>query len=855
MPVFTVNGMTCSTTKSKKLLDFLRDDLHLTSVKRGCDEGACGSCAVLIDGRPARACSTSTSWVEGADVITCEGLTEREKTVYSHAFAQAGAVQCGFCIPGIVMTAKGLIDRVPDPSLADVRAAISNNICRCTGYKKIEDAILLAAEIFRENTPVEATEFTGLFGESMDRIDAADKVVGASKFAEDVYLPGMLHGSALRSKYPRARVCSIDTSAAKALPGVVAVLTAADVPGSVKQGYIVPDWDVMIPVGKTTHFLGDAIALVAAENPDILEVAKSLIDVRYEELPAVFTPQESKEGAVKIHEEFDNLVNEQRVVRGDVEKAVKNSKYVVTNKYITPWTEHAFMEPECAVAEPEGEDGLHIYCGGQGVYEARRRCSEILSIPPEKIHVTGMLVGGAFGAKNDMSVQHHAALLAWITKRPVKVRLTRQESFQIHPKRAPMYIELTSACDENGILTAIKGTVLRDNGAYASAGIPVLQRAVVHGPGPYMCPNMDILGQGYYTNNPPGGAFRGFGVPETAFCGESNLNRLAELAGISPFEIRYRNAARPGGVLCNGQIVDDDCALVECLDALRADYEANPKAGIACAFKNSGVGVGLPDVGRCRLVVRDGKAHIYSAAACLGQGMGTVEIQMLCETAGIEAGRCVYHTPDTDHSPDSGMSIASRHTLFTGEAVCIAARQLKEKLDAVGGDLAGLEGQEFLGVYDGITDPIGAGKEHPKSHIAYSYSALMAVLEDDGRVKKFISANDVGHAVNPKSIEGQIEGGAAMSMGFALTEEFNVEKGLVTTRYGTLGLVRADQVPDIEVRIIEKKIEREAHGAKGCGEISTIPIAPALQLAYYNRTGVFQTTLPLESPYRRKKRG
>ena len=299
------------------------------------------------------------------------------------------------------------------------------------------------------------------------------------------------------------------------------------------------------------------------------------------------------------------------------------------------------------------------------------------------------------------------------------------------------------------------------------------------------------------------------------------------------------------------KLVDDDCALTECLDALRRDFEANPKAGIACAFKNSGVGVGLPDVGRCRLVVRDGKAHIYSSAACLGQGMGTVEIQMVCQTAGISAGSCVYHTPDTDHSPDSGMSIASRHTLFTGEAVCIATRQMKERLDAAGA-LTDLEGEEFFGVYDGVTDPIGTPKENPKSHISYSYSALMAILDDNGKIAKFISANDVGHAVNPKSIEGQIEGGITMAMGFALTEELKVEQGLVKTRYGTLGLLRADQAPDIEVRIIEKKVEREAHGAKGCGEISTIPIPPALQLAYYNLTGEFQTALPLKSPYSRK---
>ena len=852
MPVLTINGQTCSTTKNKKLIEFLRDDLHLTSVKSACQEGACGSCTVLINGRTVRSCTQTTAQLDGQSITTCEGLTDREKSVYSYAFTEAGAVQCGFCTPGMILAAKSLLDRNPDPGLPDIRAAIRTNICRCTGYKKIEEAILLAAKIIRGNEPVEIKSFSGLLGESMNRVDAEGKALGISLFSDDVYLPGMLHGSALRSAHPRARVLSIDTSEANALPGVAAVLTAADIPGSVKLGYIKKDWDVMIPVGKLTHYLGDAIALVAAENKEVLEEAKRLIHVEYEVLPAVFTAKESRDSAIKVHEGIDNLMHEEHIVRGNVEEAMKNSKYVVTTHYSTPWNEHAFMEPECAVAEPEGDDGLHIYSGDQGVYEPRRRCAEMLGIPEEKIHVTAMMVGGAFGAKNDMTVQHHAALLAWVTKRPVKVCLTRQESLQIHPKRPPTLIDFTSACDENGILTAIKATVLRDNGAYASAGMPVLQRSVVHGPGPYMCQNVDILGQAYYTNNPPGGAFRVFGVPQTAFSGECNLNKLAELVGISPFEIRYRNAARPGGVLCNGQIVDEDCGLLECLDAVRADYEANPKAGIACAFKNSGVGVGLPDVGRCLLKVKGGKVHIHSAAACVGQGMGTVEIQMLCQTTGLNASQCVFHTPDTDHSPDSGMSIASRHTLFTGEAVRIAACRLKEALDAGNGAISELEGWEYLGEYDGVTDPIGSSRDNPKSHISYSYSALMTILGEDGKVAKFISANDVGRAVNPKSVEGQVQGGIIMAMGFALTEKFVVDNGLVTTRYGTLGLLRADQAPEIDIRIIEKKIDREAFGAKGCGEIASIPITPSIQLAYYNRTGVFQTKIPLDSPYANK---
>jgi selenium-dependent xanthine dehydrogenase len=853
MATITINGTQVQTTKNEKLIDFLRDTLHLTGVKAACRAGACGSCTVLIDGKPRRSCNITTDSVDGQEIVTCEGLSEREQQIYTYAFAEAGAVQCGFCTPGMVLAAKGLLDRNQDPSLDDIREAIKTNICRCTGYKTIEEAILLAAKLFREDAPIVGQDISGLLGDRLHRVDAAGKILGTSLFSDDIYLPGMLYGSALRSKYPRARVLSIDTSKAKALPGVVAVLTAEDIPGSVKIGYIRPDWDVMIPIGKTTHYLGDAIALVAAETKETVEEAKALIEVEYEVLPAIFSAQESKDGVVKVHDSFDNLMDENRLVRGDVDEAIKNSKYTVTTHYSTPWHEHAFMEPECCVVEPDGEDGLHIYSGDQGVYEPRRECAMMLGIPEEKIHVTAMLVGGAFGAKNDMLVQHHAALLAWVTKRPVKVGLTREESMQCHPKRPPYEIDFTSACDENGILTAIKIYVLRDNGAYSSAGIPVLQRSVVHGPGPYMCPNVDAHGQTFYTNNPPGGAFRGFGVPLTAFAGESNLNKLAKMVGISPFEIRYRNAARPGGVLCNGQIVSEDCALVECLDALREDYEANPEAGIACAFKNCGIGVGLKDVSYVRLVVKGGKVHIHSAAACLGQGLGTVEVQMVCETAGLKASQCEFHTPDTNEAPDAGMAIASRHTVFTGEAACDAARQLKKELDAAGGSLNALEGNEFLGVFDGITDPIGSPKKNPVSHVCYGYSAVLAILGDDDKVEKIITANDIGRAVNPISLEGQLHGGIAMAMGLALTEDMRVEGGLVTTRFATLGIPRADQIPDIDIRLIEKRVEGFAHGAKGCGEIAIIPLAPALQLAYFNRTGKFQTRIPLETPYRKRK--
>ena len=852
MSVFSVNGKTYTVTENVSLMRFLRDELRLTSVKDGCSEGACGTCTVIIDGKAVKACVQKVSNLDGKSVITAEGLSEREKQVYSYAFSEAGAVQCGFCIPGMVMCAKALIDKNPSPTPEDVKYAIRNNLCRCTGYKKIEEAILLAAEIIRENREMTNPVSTGLLGESMNRVDASAKALGEAKYADDFYMDGMVYGSALRSEYPRAEILSIDKSEAESMDGVLCVMTAEDIPGTQKVGHLKRDWDIIVPVGKTTHYLGDAVALVAAETPEILEKAKKAIKVEYNPLDGVFSPAEAmKDGAPLVHED-GNLLSEEHLVRGDAEKVISESRYSVTNHYSLPFTEHAFMETECAVAFPE-DGGIHIISGDQGIYQTQRECSDALGLPPEKVRVSAAMVGGGFGGKEDMSVQHHAALLAQKTGRPVKVKLTRQESILVHPKRHAMEIDLTTACDENGKLTAMKAVIISDTGAYASLGGPVLQRACTHAAGPYNYQNIDITGRAYYTNNPPAGAFRGFGVPQSCFATECNLNQLAEMAGLSPFEIRYINAVRPGDTLPNGQIADENTAIAKTLDAVREICEKNPKAGIACAIKNSGLGVGVPDTGRCRITVKDGKVHVTSSAACIGQGMGTVQIQMLCEAAGLTPDMVIYDTPDTKYSPNAGNTTASRQTLFTGEAAVRAASLLKDALDKEG-SLSALNGREFYGEYTGVTDKMGSPKEHPVSHVAYSYATQVVELNDDGTIKRVVAAHDVGTPVNPKALEGQIEGGVVMSLGYALTESFPLEQGRPMAKLGTLGLFRADKTPDVVPIIIDRRMNGPAFGAKGIGEISSIPTAPAVQLAYYNRDGKFRTSLPLEdTPYSRKK--
>ena len=852
---FTVNGTKVSTEKDVKLMEFLREDLGLKSVKNGCSEGACGTCTVVVDGKATKSCVMKTSRAVGKNIITVEGLEPYEKDVFAYAFTKVGAVQCGFCTPGMVMSGKALIDSNPNPTKDDIKNAIKNNICRCTGYVKIEEAILLAAKLFREKAEVPKVSFTGNVGENMFRVDAHDKVLGTSEYPDDIVMADMIYGSAVRSKYPRAKVLSIDITKAKEYPGVVGVFTADDIPGQQLIGHIKQDWDVVVKVGDTTKFLGDAIVLVAAETKEALEAAKELVVVEYEELKPLTSPEEAMaEDAPIIHQGMEtNVLVTEHLVRGNADEVIANSKYKVTHKYSTPFTEHAFLEPETAVAEPEGE-GVVIYSADQGIYQTRKECSAMLGIEPEKVRVVNKSVGGGFGGKEDMTVQHHAALIAYLTKRAVKVSLTRKESILIHVKRHAMEMEFTTACDENGKLTAMKAVLIADTGAYASLGGPVLQRACTHAAGPYNYQIIDILGKAVYTNNPPGGAFRGFGVSQSCFATESNLDELAKMVGITPWEIRYRNAIRPGQVLPNGQIADESTALVETLEAIKGEFDNNKYVGIACAMKNSGVGVGLPDTGRCRLIVENGIVHNWTGATCIGQGLATAMTQILCETAGISPQKVVHHNPDTSIAPDSGSTTASRQTLFSGEATRIAAQKLKEALDG-GKTLEDLNGKEFFGEYLGVTDRMGSDKQNPVSHIAYGYATQLVVLNEEGKIEKVVAAHDVGKAINPISLEGQIEGGVVMSLGYALTEDYPLDNCAPTAKFGTLGLLKSTQVPEIESIIVGKNNSELACGAKGIGEISSIPGAPAVRNAYLKFDGKARYSLPLEeTPYSRKKK-
>ena len=843
-----VNSKHTETNENKSLLRYLRDDLRITSAKDGCSEGACGTCTILFDGEAVKACTLTTKMADGHSIVTVEGLTEWEKRVYDYAFGKAGAVQCGFCIPGMVMAAKGLLDKVPDPSEEEIRFAIRNNICRCTGYVKIVEAINLAARIFREGGLEEEKEEWKI-GARVKRPDVREKVLGYGKYPDDLYVDGMLHAVALRSKYPRAKLLSLDKEEALKEEGVVAIFTAQDIPGKKTVGHIVKDWEAMIGIGETTRFLGDPVALVVADTRDHADRAKDKIKVEYEVLPFISSIDEAKkEGAVLVHPEYKgNIAQERHISRGDAEKAIAESDFTYTSVFSTPHTEHAFLEPECALSIPT-EEGVRIYSTDQGVYDTQHETAPMLGLPYDKVEVFNCLVGGGFGGKEDVTVQHLSALAAFLLKKPVKMKLSRSESLLFHPKRHPMREKITIGVDKKGRIKGVMAEVEADTGAYQSLCGPVLERACTHASGPYNYQNFKIDGYAYYTNNPPSGAFRGFGVTQTCFGLESSLDRLAEMVGISGWEIRYINAIKPGDELPNGQIADPSTGLKETLEAVKSDYYNNEIVGIACAMKNAGVGVGLPDYGRVTLKVEDSKVIIKCAGSCIGQGLWSVLKQIVADVSGIDGDDIIVEKANT-FAPDSGTTSGSRHTTITGDAARRASLLIKKELE--GKTLKDLEGEEYYAEYLGKTDKLGSPLPHPVSHVAYGYATQLCVLnKESGKIEKMIAAHDVGRAINPLSLEGQIEGGVVMGMGYALRERYRLDKCRPIEKYGSLGLFRADELPPIEAKVIEKEGLDVASGAIGVGEITCIPTAPAIANAYRKLDGIERNSLPLQNtPY------
>jgi aldehyde oxidoreductase len=845
---FVLNGAKTAVAvdDDTSLLDALRDQLDIISPKDGCQpQGSCGCCTVLIDGKPRLACMTRAVSVAGKRVTTCEGLSQAERKLIAECFLRAGGVQCGYCTPGIVMRAEAMLDRNPDPTRDEIARELRGHLCRCTGYTKIIDAVQILARARRGEALPKTPPAAGV-GADLPRYGGADLVLGDRRFINDIKWPGMLFGALRFVDHPRARIRRIDTAPAEKLDGVLRVVTAVDVPGDRFVGLIEQDWPIFLAQGEETRYVGDVLAAVIATSKRIARRAAARIKVEYDVLPPITNPHDALQpNAPKIHP-GGNVLARSALARGDVTGAFAESAHVVEETFRTQCVEHMFLEPEACLAAPiEGE--MHVLSQGQGVFDDRRQIAKVLGWPESRVRVQLVSAGGAFGGKEDLSVQGHTALMAHLIERPVKVVLTRQESFRLHPKRHPIEMHYRVGCNADGRLTAVRARMIGDTGAYASVGAKVMERAGGHATGPYRVPNLDIESVAVYTNNPPCGAMRGFGVNQAAFAIESCLNMLAEKVGIDGWEIRWRNALEVGDTLSTGQRLSKPFGLKETLLAVRDQYRGARYAGIACGIKNVGIGNGMPDPGRVVLHVhKDGTVTIRTGFSEMGQGHYTVCVQFACQATGLppEVFRVVT---DTSEEVNCGQTTASRATVLAGNAILDAARKLKADLDA-GKPLRKLAGRRYRGEWVcNDTHALGANVPDPKTHLTYGFATQVVILNDDGTLKKVVAAHDVGRVINPTQLAGQIEGSVHMGLGYALTEEFVVRDGQIVTRdVRSLNILRSHHMPEVETIFVEVPDPETAFGSRGVGEIGLVPTAPAVAGALYAYDGVRRTQLPMK---------
>jgi len=850
MITLTLNGQPASYDgdPSLPLLTWLREHQHIFSPKDGCSgQAACGACLVEIDGKAALACSTPMSRLQGVSVVTIEGFPEALRRTLGLAFAAKGAVQCGFCTPGILTRTKILLATNPDPAREDVVRALRFQLCRCTGYVKIVDAVLEAARALREGTPP-VLPLAPRVGGRHAKLSAVEKALGRSPFTGDLHFPGMVHGALVFSEHPRAVIKCIDVSGAARAPGVLRVFTAQDVPGERTTGILRPDWPVMAAAGETTRYIGDVIASVAAGTEAQARAAAKLVKVDYEPLDAVTDTETALRGHILVHDGGNVL--SRKVIRrgGPVEEALAASYAVARGVFTTPAIEHGFLETECGVAMPE-DDGVRVFSQTQGIWHDRHNISRILGIAPELVRVTRVDAGGAFGGKEDLAAQGHAALMAFLLKRPVKVRFSRPDSIRFHPKRHAMRMEYALGCDRQGRLTALKARIVGDTGAYASLGGPVMARAANHATGAYDVPCVDVESLAVFTNNIPAGAMRGFGVNQVTFAMESLVEELCARGGFDPWQFRYDNALDEGRLTASGQRLGGGIGLRRTLEAVKAAWNNARHAGLACAIKNTGIGGGVVEECRVKLtVLPEGRARLDHGWTEMGQGLDTVAAQILCESAGLKDLAGLEVRADTVSGALAGSTTASRGTFQLGRAVMDAGERLRRELKG-GATLESLTGREFEGRYVCDDTQADGPPGEVKSHSAYSFATHLAILDGEGRVSRIVAAHDAGRVINPLLCEGQVQGGVAMGLGYALSERLPLKDGrLASEKLSALGIPKISDVPEIEVVLVEGADPEGPYGAKGVGEIGSIPTAAAVANAFYRFDGKARRSLPLEKP-------
>ena len=614
------------------------------------------------------------------------------------------------------------------------------------------------------------------------------------------------------------------------------IFTAKEIPGKRYSGLIVSDWPLMIDVGEETRYVGDVLAGVVAETEEIAREAVKLIEIEYE----VLKPLTDAEKAL------DTIIN-----RGEVEKALEQSDFISEGVYYTQRIEHGYLEPECSIARTT-ENGVEVLSQGQGVYDDQKQIGEILNLPLEKVRVILVPNGGAFGGKEDLSVQGHAALFSYLLKKPVKVSLNRDESIIMHPKRHPLRMKYILGCNKNGKLTALKADILGDTGAYASVGMKVLERSAGHATGPYHIPNVSVVSRAVYTNNLPCGAMRGFGVNQVTFAVESCIDDLCEKGGFDRWQFRFDNALTEGDMTSTGQIIHAGSGVKQTLLAVKDIFKNAKFAGIACGIKNTGIGNGMADEGKVKIeIVSDKKVILNHGWTEMGQGVNTMAVQFLCEETGIDPA-IVEVRVDTAENATAGMTTASRATSIIGNSIANACKKLREDLKTH--SLVELSGKNYHGewICDWTTKPEDKSKEIV-THYSYSYATQVVVLNDEGNIEKVYAAHDAGKIINPSLFEGQIEGSIHMGLGYALTEDLELDEGVPkSTMLRKCGILRAKEMPEMEVIGIEVPDPHGPYGVKGVGEIGLVPTAAAVANAFYQYDGTRYYRLPIKKRLRKK---
>lgn len=917
---FEVNGrpvVARAEQKNMSLLRFLRDELRLTGTKCGCSVGDCGACTVIVDGQAVRSCLIKLGRLSGKKVETIEGLSSGGRLhPLQETFLECGAVQCGFCTPGMIMAAKALLDKNLSPTEEDIKQALQHNLCRCTGYRSIIEAVQEAARRLRGEVTACSDRVGGSFiGASFPDKDGVAKVTGTLAYADDLYFDNMLYGALVLSDYPHARLLDVDISDAVRREGVVAVITAKDVPGRNAFGRMKPNQPVI--ASEKVRYVGDVIAVVFAESQELAREAAKYVRVKYEELPGVYDPITAmEESAPRIHEE-GNVLSHKRFQRGDVEEGFRRADVIVEQTYYAPFVEHAYLECEAGVAKLDAEGNLVIYYPTQLPFASRKQVAASLALPEEKVRIAWVPVGGAFGGKTDVLLEILLGLGALKTGRPVKITLRREESIRMSIKRHAFYMRYKTGATSDGKLTALQAKCILDAGAYAGMSSAVAETAVYFGAGPYVWPSLQIEATAVYTNNVPGGAFRGFGVNQVHFAVESQMDIMARKLGLDPIEFRLKNALDIGERTATGEVLRSGVGIKETLRQVKKALEqyavfppppAGKKIGIGIAsgYKNVGYGRGYYERAGARITLKEtGRLEVAVSVVDMGQGARTVLAQLASGVTGVRYDLIDMITADTAHISDGVAAIGQRQTYLGGNAVVNASKEFLDKLKSFVANTLGERPEDLTVAEDKVVssasgkfltlgqvaqEAAGRGmrlevdhlfilpptypllgdedpsyrhyydkfieRERPRddSHYrnwaAYAYLTQAAVVEVDcssGEVKllAIIGAHDVGKAINPQKVKGQIEGSFVMGMGYGLTEEFILDHGrVVTSRLKQLGVPYIGSVPVMVPIIVEEPVPDGPFGAKGASEVAMVPTAAAITNAIFDAVGVRVTSLP-----------